>query len=338
MVEGIWPVVDGRYNIGNKESPVAVCTMATVELDLPMDKIAIKGKCVTENIGIEKIVQNIVTNPNIRYLIFCGKDSRGHFIRQAIEQLIKDGVEGPNKRIKGALGAMPEVKNLTTNEIETFRKQVTPISLPDVTDSQEIIKVVEEHYNRNPGPYKPEGNAMQTEERRDVREVAAEHNEEKDWVQDPKGFFIINPSKEKGIITLEHHDEGGLRHRITGSHAEEIYHTIVRLGLVSRHEHAAYLGRELAKAELALKHGIDYIQDKGLDVLAACPKFVAREEPEAAAQPAAAEEQKLIDDGKAAISRTFLLAGKVTYTVREKVKEDPDFDNVRRKVGLHRVF
>ena len=31
--------------------------------------------------------------------------------------------------------------------------------------------------------------------------------------------------------------------------------------LVSRLEHAAYLGRELARAELALATGADYIQD-----------------------------------------------------------------------------
>lgn len=337
MEDPMWPVVDGRYKVGNRESPVAVCTMATVEMDLPMDKIAIKGKCVTENIGIEKIVQNIVTNPNIRYLIFCGKDSRGHFIRQAIEQLIKEGVEGPNKKIKGAMGAMPEVKNLTTEEVEAFRKQVTTVSLPDVTDAQEVMKAVEECYSKNPGPYKAEGRPAP--ERREVEEVAARRNEGKDWVQDPKGYFIIIPNKEKGAIVVEHHDGGGLRHRITGRDAEEIYHTIVRMGWVSRHEHAAYLGRELAKAELALKHGIEYEQEKPLNVLAACPKFVAREKP-APQAPAAPKpkEQELLDDGRSAISRTFLLAGKVTYTVTEKVKEDPEFERVRREAGLHRAF
>jgi dihydropteroate synthase len=38
------------------------------------------------------------------------------------------------------------------------------------------------------------------------------------------------------------------------------------MGLVSRLDHAAYLGSELAKAEIALKTGKEYIQDRGLFV------------------------------------------------------------------------
>ncbi|HEX2172228.1 MAG TPA: DUF4346 domain-containing protein, partial [Dehalococcoidia bacterium] len=34
--------------------------------------------------------------------------------------------------------------------------------------------------------------------------------------------------------------------------------------LVSRMQHAAYLGRELAKAETALKYGMKYVQDDPL--------------------------------------------------------------------------
>jgi len=34
---------------------------------------ALSGTLQTENIGIEKIVCNTVANPNIRYLIVCGK-------------------------------------------------------------------------------------------------------------------------------------------------------------------------------------------------------------------------------------------------------------------------
>jgi len=65
-----WPPVEGRYVLGNKKSSIAVCTNATVEgIKADMEKVAIIGKCVTENIGIEKIIQNIVSNPDIRYLV-----------------------------------------------------------------------------------------------------------------------------------------------------------------------------------------------------------------------------------------------------------------------------
>ena len=50
-------------------------------------------------------------------------------------------------------------------------------------------------------------------------------------------------------------------HAIAGSTAKEVLDTIIELGLVSRLDHAAYLGRELMKAELALKFKRSYSQD-----------------------------------------------------------------------------
>jgi dihydropteroate synthase-like protein len=49
---------------------------------------------------------------------------------------------------------------------------------------------------------------------------------------------------------------------VSGKTAEVIYRKIIELGLVSLLEHAAYLGSELAKAEIALSTGKEYIQDQ----------------------------------------------------------------------------
>jgi dihydropteroate synthase-like protein len=51
---------------------------------------------------------------------------------------------------------------------------------------------------------------------------------------------------------------------IKGKTAEGVYAKIVEMGLITRLDHAAYLGTELAKAEIALKTGKDYIQDSPL--------------------------------------------------------------------------
>ena len=42
--------------------------------------------------------------------------------------------------------------------------------------------------------------------------------------------------------------------------AEALYKMIIKSDLVSRLDHAAYLGKELIKAELALKLGMSYVQ------------------------------------------------------------------------------
>jgi dihydropteroate synthase len=51
---------------------------------------------------------------------------------------------------------------------------------------------------------------------------------------------------------------------IRGKTAEGICAKIAELALATRVDHAAYLGSELEKAEIALKTGKEYIQDKSM--------------------------------------------------------------------------
>lgn len=84
------------------------------------------------------------------------------------------------------------------------------------------------------------------------------------WYLDPAGCFKIeitdgelrNGTFCRGKIIAQHNDTS-----IVGATAKEVLDTIIELGLVSRHDHAAYLGRELMKAELALKFRRSYSQD-----------------------------------------------------------------------------
>jgi tetrahydromethanopterin S-methyltransferase subunit A len=48
---------------------------------------------------------------------------------------------------------------------------------------------------------------------------------------------------------------------IEGRDARSIYGTIIQSGWVSQLSHAAYLGKELTRAELSLKHGFNFVQD-----------------------------------------------------------------------------
>ncbi len=90
---------------------------------------------------------------------------------------------------------------------------------------------------------------------------------------DPKGFFVIFIDKSRKEIVVEFYenvskgkdskktDTGKLMATVCGRNAEALCHTIVRENLVSRMEHAAYLGREIQKAEIALLSGLNYEQD-----------------------------------------------------------------------------
>jgi tetrahydromethanopterin S-methyltransferase subunit A len=58
-----WPVISGDYIVGDPESPVAVTTLAS-HIEAELSGAAIAGPCKTENLGIEKVVANIISNPN----------------------------------------------------------------------------------------------------------------------------------------------------------------------------------------------------------------------------------------------------------------------------------
>ena len=258
-----WPLVEGRYKKGNPHSPVAVCTNATVEgIELDMEKVALVGKCVTENLGIEKIIQNVVANPYIRFLILCGRVSKGHFVSQAFVSLKKNSID-QDKRIIGAQGNTPFLKGTDQSLIERFRQQVEIVDLMPEQDSQKIMQIVERCLGQNPGPFT--GEAVKIEE---VETIEARVYS--DWIADPKGFFVISIDHNPSKIIVEHFQENKLTKKITGNLAEEIYKTISQLDLIGdfkqTKEHAMYLARELQKAELALKYGLNYEQDSDLEI------------------------------------------------------------------------
>jgi len=87
--------------------------------------------------------------------------------------------------------------------------------------------------------------------------------EPKQFKMDKSGYYVVIPSFNKKIIVVEHYSyDNKLIHIIEGKDATSIYATIIENGWISELSHAPYLGRELAKAELSLKYGFKYIQDK----------------------------------------------------------------------------
>ncbi len=81
-------------------------------------------------------------------------------------------------------------------------------------------------------------------------------------VMDKAGYFVILPITGRNLINVEHYSYDNILLRvIEGKDAREIYWTIIENNWVTSLSHAAYLGKELAKAELSLKNGLKYIQE-----------------------------------------------------------------------------
>ncbi len=93
--------------------------------------------------------------------------------------------------------------------------------------------------------------------------VSAESDDDLEW--DTAGWFRIGVDREEEAIVAIHYMEADKPHLVVkGRDAREVYQTILRRGLVGKYDHAAYLGKELMKAELALRLGRSYVQDDSL--------------------------------------------------------------------------
>lgn len=145
-----WPIEEGKYLVSNPFSPVGV----VVILSAPYDKIpkeierlvrvgvekgaGISGTLQTANIGIEKIIVNFISNPNIRYLILAGRES-GHFPGDALKALFKNGTDEKGYIID-TKAPTAILKNIPKGAVERFREQAQLIDLSGIAD----VKILEE--------------------------------------------------------------------------------------------------------------------------------------------------------------------------------------------------
>ena len=99
-----------------------------------------------------------------------------------------------------------------------------------------------------------------------IKEIFAEYDDNKEFVLDPAGYFLIRINKEKQLIEVGFCNERNkLILKVSGKKPIDIYQTIInKEKLQIRKDHCAYLGRELQKAFIALQKGLDYIQDDEL--------------------------------------------------------------------------
>lgn len=156
-----YPPEEGHYLRGNDYSPVAVAVILTYDYDkIPKDiedlvrlgvesGAALSGTLQTENIGLEKVVCNIIANPNIRYLIVSGPESHGHLTAETLMCLVKNGID-EKKKIIGTEAPTPYLFNLPKEYVERFRKQITTAVNLLYAPGETIREAVRCCYQENP--------------------------------------------------------------------------------------------------------------------------------------------------------------------------------------------
>jgi tetrahydromethanopterin S-methyltransferase subunit A len=261
------PAIVGDVVFGTMDSPVAVCTLASRTL-LPelagRSEIAVAGRVFTENVGIERMIQNLAAFGSIRYLIVCGRETP-HKVGQTILALHRSGLDADG-RVIGSEAPEPLMPNLTAEQLRAFQTGVRVVDMigeSDVTSIVERARVLAAEPSPDSAPAATA--AIAEPAGADVERIAAVRSSNLSWTFDPIGYFLIFVDRPSRSLRVEQYtQEHRLVRVVDGTSAEAICHTIDRLGQVTLLAHAAYLGRELAKAETALRLGLDYDQDRPL--------------------------------------------------------------------------
>ncbi|MBI5556333.1 MAG: DUF4346 domain-containing protein [Deltaproteobacteria bacterium] len=255
-----WPVQPGDYLVLHPRAWIAVLLLGQApyeELDFAArsNAICLIGRMTTENIGVEHVVKNLISNPFIRHLVITGDEIAGHRPADALIKLKMHGIN-ESRGIIEAAGARPVLKNILPAEAEHFRKQITVHDLTGCVDKNVIEKTILSLAEPRPEFF---SHGLR------VRLVdTIEASPAKRLHLDPAGYFVILADQGKtNPLHVEHYrNNGQLAHIVAGQDAATICSTLLEMKLVSRLDHAAYLGRELAKAEHSLATGTPYVQDR----------------------------------------------------------------------------
>jgi len=168
-----WPVIRGEFDVGDAKRCVAVATAGSHFNLFPIKAgAAISGPFKTENLGIEKIVANVISNPNIRFVIICGSEVKGHISGDALECLHKYGLK--EGRIVNAKGAIPFIENLDDKSVKRFQEQVQTIYMIDVEDEAKITAAIKDCIAKDPGAFAGDPMLLTIKE----KEIGAEEEEE----------------------------------------------------------------------------------------------------------------------------------------------------------------
>src|SRR5512136_3041550 len=168
-----WPKVKGDYISGDANSPVAIVTMGSHldEKGLCDAGAALCGSCKTENLGLEKVIANIISNPNIRFMLCCGTEVKGHLAGQTMIALHKGGVK--DGRVVGAEGAIHFIENLTDAHIKRFQEQIEVVNIMESEDLGAIKAKMNELKARDPGAFAGDPIVVEVKEAAGGAEIGA---------------------------------------------------------------------------------------------------------------------------------------------------------------------
>jgi len=142
----VLPIPDEVF-YGNRNSQIAVCTLSSMPLlrelsgSRIMSDVAIAGRLLSENRGIDSLITGVLRNPKIATIILCGREVRGHRAGHSLLALHKNGISREG-RIIGSLSPDPALA-VPARDVESFRRQVSIVDKIGEARPGEITRLVD---------------------------------------------------------------------------------------------------------------------------------------------------------------------------------------------------
>lgn len=137
--------VKHEYYLG-RGTRTAICTLSSIDLlekistSQIMDRVAIAGRLLSENKGIDAMIKFVTEHPGLEHIIVCGREVKGHKAGQALLALYNNGIDADG-RIIGAVGPYPILKSPAV-AVDAFRKQVRVSDKTGLVDVEQIKSLV----------------------------------------------------------------------------------------------------------------------------------------------------------------------------------------------------
>ncbi len=254
-----WPFIPGRYYVVDDTAPVIVVMPDNDALADSLAALSVQGLCMVSSVcrsvsDVEKLTRNVEANLSVHcILLAAGDKGRSYPALDALRSLFDDDDGISDKARQVAHGVRGKLKAF---DFAALQKRVSVVDMLDCVEIDKIIAGVIKHGSDGQRP--DAGFVVQGHDTTlGVQRVIAPTRISHEYQNDKAGKFIIGTDKK--FIVVEHYNsKGELLRLIQGASARDLCIMLIRNGWVSRLDHAAFLGRELALAEIAIAKGTPY--------------------------------------------------------------------------------
>lgn len=134
--------INEEFYYGNSNASIAICTLSSLDLlkkisssDL-LNNISIVGRLLSENKGIDSIINYVYQNKKVKKIIVCGKEVWGHKAGHSLFELYKNGVNDEGRIINS--NSPDPFLTVSKSQINYFQTKITLINMINETNYNKI--------------------------------------------------------------------------------------------------------------------------------------------------------------------------------------------------------